>query len=63
MPLGFLSVVFFIPSSTALKACTRGTSGAKKSLKPLCGFAVFGYLLNSQGWLSASGKEDRSAND
>src|SRR5207245_10779318 len=49
MPLGFLSGLLFIPSSAALEACTRRTSGAKKSLKlPYCGFVNLGLFPISQ---------------
>jgi len=37
MSLGFLSGLLFLPSSAALEARARGTSGEKKGLKN-CGF-------------------------
>src|SRR5438477_13096236 len=33
MPCDFLSFLLSLPSGTAVKTCTRGTSRAKKSLK------------------------------
>ena len=49
MPLDFLPVLLFLPSSAAFEARTWGTPGAKKSLKlPYCGFMNLGLFPVSQ---------------